>query len=153
MKKIGLKQKLALLATLAFRFSNVTVQKSSDGSQYAILTLEQPIDHVRGSQTVEHEGKIVPVQTYDVTEIKIHADAMEIADEDFSFTDDEGTEGEYKGDKLILDVAKGSLDCWLTENSFASAASAMRKQNRNDRTGKVFARLNGQNANAPRVGA
>jgi hypothetical protein len=133
MAKISLKQKLEALSLLEFDFIGLSVQKTKDGEDVAILQLESPIPVVRGSQEVEINGTRYPITANDVKEIKVHEADF---NDDFEFDTDTDT-GSYKGSELILDVAK-SGQVWLRKQSFASAGSEMRTKSRNERLTKLI---------------
>jgi hypothetical protein len=133
MAKISLKQKLEALSLLEFDFIGLSVQKTKDGEDVAILQLESPIPVVRGSQEVEINGTRYPITANDVKEIKVHEADF---NDDFEFDTDTDT-GSYKGSDLILDVAK-SGQVWLRKQSFASAGSEMRTKSRNERLTKLI---------------
>lgn len=134
MAKISLAAKIALVANLAYEFTGLTVQKTREGDNVAILQLSAPIEHVRGSQEVEFNGKRVAIEATDVTEIKVHENDF---NEDFKWDTDTDT-GSYEGSELILDVSK-SGQVWLRKQSFAAAGQEMRNTNRNQRLEKLFA--------------
>jgi hypothetical protein len=133
MAKISLKKKLEALSLLEFDFIGLSVQKTKDGEDVAILQLESPIPVVRGSQEVEINGTRYPITANDVKEIKVHEADF---NDDFEFDTDTDT-GSYKGSELILDVAK-SGQVWLRKQSFASAGSEMRTKSRNERLTKLI---------------
>jgi hypothetical protein len=133
MAKISLKKKLEALSLLEFDFIGLSVQKTKDGEDVAILQLESPIPVVRGSQEVEINGTRYPITANDVKEIKVHEADF---NDDFEFDTDTDT-GSYKGSDLILDVAK-SGQVWLRKQSFASAGSEMRTKSRNERLTKLI---------------
>jgi hypothetical protein len=133
MAKISLKKKLEALSLLEFDFIGLSVQKTKDGEDVAILQLESSIPVVRGSQEVEINGTRYPITANDVKEIKVHEADF---NDDFEFDTDTDT-GSYKGSDLILDVAK-SGQVWLRKQSFASAGSEMRTKSRNERLTKLI---------------
>jgi hypothetical protein len=133
MAKISLKKKLEALSLLEFDFIGLSVQKTKDGEDVAILQLESSIPVVRGSQEVEINGTRYPITANDVKEIKVHEADF---NDDFEFDTDTDT-GSYKGSELILDVAK-SGQVWLRKQSFASAGSEMRTKSRNERLTKLI---------------
>lgn len=143
MAKISLKAKIAAVANLALDFIGLTVQKTQGGETVAILQLSAPLEHVRGSQEVEFQGKRVAIQASDVNEIKVHENDF---NDDFQWDTDTDT-GSYNGSDLILDVSK-SGQVWLRKQSFASAGQEMRTNNRNERLAKLFTGKNELKATA-----
>lgn len=135
MAKLNLRQKLEQLSVIGFVITNILSSKDKDGNYIATLEIADAIPLVRGSQTLDFQGRKVPLEANDVTEIKIHEDDMEEAGEDFQI-DSEGTTGEYSGSKLILDVSKGG-DVWLRKETFAASGNEMRSRFRNDRTESI----------------
>lgn len=133
MAKMSLLAKIKALATLNLVFNNLTSTKDQDGKVIAILKLEQPIGQVRGSQELDYEGQKRPLIAYDVMEVKVHESNME---EGFE-VDDDGTVT-YKGDGLVLDVAKSTKQVWLVKETFASSGNKMRTNLRNERIGKLL---------------
>lgn len=133
-KKMGIFDKLVSLLTLTFGFINVRPDKDRDGNLIAILTLDEPIDQVVGSQTYETDGGLRNYTAVDVEEIRVHQDNFV---DGFSF-DPDGTSGEYSGDELILDVAKNGT-VWLVKEKFSQAGNRMRREFREDRTKEVIA--------------
>lgn len=127
-------KKLQALATLKLVFNLVTPSRDQDGNHIAILTLVDPIPHVRGSQEVEVNGARYPINAEDVTEVKVHQRELELLDSNFKENPD-GTIT-YEGDKAILDVSK-QKQVWLTTTSFASAGNKMRQANRSERVAKL----------------
>lgn len=133
MAKMTLLAKLKALATLDLVFSSITPAKDKDGKNIAILRLENPIPEVRGTQEIDYNGQRHAVVATDVMEVKVHEDNM---NDDFEAHED-GTVT-YKGDKLILDVAKSTKQVWLVAQSFASSGNKMRSDNRNERLAKLL---------------
>lgn len=131
--KIGLKAKLSSLATLILGFIGISYQKDRDGKMVATLQLAQPIPLVKGSQQVEYEGKLRTFDAVDVTEVKIHENDF---CEGFEW-DEQGDNGAYKGDELILDVTQRG-EVWMRKTSFAASARGFRTQNRETRLAKVL---------------
>jgi hypothetical protein len=136
MAKISLLQKIAAAAVLRLGFTGLTVQKAQDGSKVVILQLEDMIPNVRGSQEIEIDGVRHPVVANDVTEIKVHQDDLEAAEDSFEWDEDTET-GTYEGEDLILDVSKGG-QVWLRSNTFANDGNKMRAQSRDTRNRAVI---------------
>lgn len=134
--KVSLKQKIAILSTIKLFFVGLATQKTKDGDHVAILQLEDPIPHVRGSQEVEFQGRMIPIVATDVTEIKVHEGDFT---DDFQFDEEENT-GSYEGSDLILDVAKNG-QVWLRRESFASSGNTMRAKFRNERLAKLVSNI------------
>lgn len=133
MAKISLKEKLAKLSLVELFFTGITQTKTQGGEMVAVLQLDQPIDHVRGSQEVDFNGRRQPVVASDVTEIKVHENDF---NDDFQWDEDTNT-GSYKGSALVLDVAKTG-QVWLRSTSFAASGNEFRTKQRNDRLALLF---------------
>lgn len=137
--KVSLKEKIARKSLVVLQFIGISIQKTQEGEDVAILQLAEPIPHVRGSQEVEFNGKRVPIEEWDVTEVKVPPSVIDKYEENFSFDEDpESDAGEYRGNKLILDVAKNSRQVWLVEKSFAASGQEMSRNNREDRLSKLL---------------
>lgn len=126
---------------------DVKKEISTDGSDYVYyrLILTNPIDEVEG-KSMHHNalsGKKEPYVAYDVTEIRVHHDTMELHQEEIckslSETSDGRIEGIYEGD-LFLDVSS-SDNVWLTyktlnrryqEESLKKSVSKFRRPRSND---------------------
>lgn len=132
--KISLKEKLAQLAIISFVFTKISWTKTSNGQKLAILTLAEPMEHVRGSQSVDIDGTIVPVTASDVTEIKVIEDDI---DDNFTWDEEAGV-GEYAGEDLVLDVAKSDKSVWLKAQTFANSGREYINNQRADRMKGLF---------------
>lgn len=154
MAKISLLEKLKNATLLELLFTGLTVNKTAQGENFAILQLADPIESVRGSQEVDIDGVTYPVMARDVTEIKIMESDI---DETFQWDTDTDT-GSYKGSDLILDVAKSTGQVWLRSESFAAGGRALRSTNQKSRLkalifgkdGKTDVKAIGSTANAGR---
>ena len=133
MAKISLKKKLDLLGLIVLAFTGITRQKDKNGKVIAILTLADPIAHVRGSQEFMIDGISRPMVATDVTEVKVHED---------DFVDglewDEDTDtGSYEGSDLMLDVSQNGIT-WLRTKSFAEGSREFRANSKSDRLRKAL---------------
>lgn len=139
-KKMSLIEKLKALANVKLAFTDVTATKDRDGNFIAILTLQNPIPHVTGSQTVQIGDKTFNLAANDVRQIKVHQEDMVDFDpatgEGFSF-DTEGTSGAYQGSDLVLDVSQ-QKEVWLKRTSFAQAGRAYKSQAKTKQLEKLF---------------
>jgi len=140
MAKVALFKKIKDLSLVSFDFTMITPQTTSDGTKVAILELAEPMDKVRGSQTVELDGEVYPVTAENVVEIKVHQDAFE-DNENFTW-DDETQMGHYEGEDLVLDVAKRDRSVWLTTKPFSASANEFRQNAQKERY-SIYAK-NGQ---------
>ena len=134
MKGMSLLQRVKESLTLNLLFSaSFATKKDQEGKVIAILKLVDPLEEVRGSQEVEFNGERFPLIANDVTEVSVHESNMS---ESFESNDD-GTIT-YKGDDLILDVAKTNKGVWLVKESYASAGNKLRQNGRSERIGKLL---------------
>lgn len=131
---MSLLKKLVALSTVELIISQITPARDGNGNHIAILTLQDPIPHVRGSQELIYEGTSYPINADDVTEVKVHQRELELIDGDFK----EQADGTfiYKGDKAILDVSQNKV-VWLTTKSFQAAGREMSNNNRSQRVAKL----------------
>lgn len=131
-----LRSLLTSMLTIVFSGS-VTTTKDKDGGLIAIFTLDNAIDEVRGSQTIQVDGMSFPVIATDVTEIKCHESDFDQLEEYF-VVDEANGNVTYNGDQAILDVSKREKSVWLRKQSFASQANSFRGELQNDRASKLL---------------
>ena len=122
MAKMNLGAFLKVSKLTNFTFTGLEQKLDQDGNKYVIVTLDNPIETVTGSQTVVADGETVRVIANDVTQVSIRAEYLE--DEGISY-DPDTKKGEVNTD-LMLDVAKRSLEVWLTRESFQSFGQKQR---------------------------
>lgn len=127
-----------LTALMVVEFSGkVNYTTDSNGGMIAIVTLDNPIEEVLGSQTIEFENQRFPLKANDVEVVKIHEDEFDELDESITVNEANGTLS-YKGSKAILDVAKSDKGVWLKRQSFANQGNAYRGQLQRERAGKLL---------------
>ena len=133
MAKISLKKKLDLLGLIILAFTGIVRQKDKSGKSIAILTLADPIAHVRGSQEFMIDGVSRPMVATDVTEIKVHEDDFV----DGLEWDDQTDTGSYEGSDLLLDVSQNGIT-WLRKTSFAQGSQEFRANSKSERLRKAL---------------
>lgn len=142
-RKLSLKEKLLLVATLSLNFVNIRSEKASDGTMIAILELAEPKEEVIGSQTYDDNGTTRNYKAYDVEEVRVHEDDFV---DGFEF-DENGTTGTYNGAELEFDVAKNGR-VWLVTEKFSQAGNRMRREGRNNRVQEIINRQKEREAKA-----
>ena len=141
--------------------SFVKVPDSEGDGATLILKLSDPIPYVRGSQDVELDGKMIPVDQHDVQEVKIHTSTIKSLEDKYNekydalvaagkeqeaeklepeMYFDEDQTGGYSGENLILDVAARTREVWfkLPNDSFKNASTSYRNQRRLEQRRTVY---------------
>lgn len=137
-------KKAAALSRVTFEVSNLTILQDSKGDDIFVLTLEEPIPHVRGSQDIKLNDRVIPVEMSNVHEVKIHSEDMKVLSEAYekALAEDPNTpdpldlndnnEGTYDSTVLKLDVSKNK-ECWLKAIPFNIAGQNYRSERVNQR--------------------
>lgn len=133
-KSMGLLAKLEQIGTIELFFDDILVQKDRDGKKIAILHLQTPIPHVRGTQEMEYQGVTRAITARDVQEVKCHQEDMDV--DGFEF-DENGNSGRFKGDGLMLDVSQQG-QVWMKKTPFSVSSRAFRTTARTTRLAKLF---------------